>query len=169
MPEDSERLDDIEAAIDQIIDLLTTKKGGPWTWHLLDRDKQELLWEELLAFVEWLEERYLVNLSRQKLPFSACWYKHPVAVELLTALMVAHKSVYALAKTVPSTGLADWHERYLWPTFSTIDRLQVFKDCDGPAGHTDPARSPVTTDRVAFDKYVISTLPVDADEATGEI
>ena len=169
MPDAEDRLDRLEETVEQIVDLLIAIPGGPWTWHLLAPEKQKMLWDELYEFVSWLEERYLVNLSREAVPFVPCWYLHPIAVEMLTALMVAHRAVYARSKTVPSLALADWHANYLWPTLAKLKDLNVFKKCGTPDGHKPTERSPIDMDPVAFDKFVMSTMPVDADENTGEL
>jgi len=118
------------ATLEAIIAYLQTTPGGPWTWHLLDKEAATKLWAELHGWVDWLDHRYLRNLSRSRYPFSARWYRHPVAVELLTALMVAHRATYHRGAHKPSSSLVDWHERCLFPTLDRINQLGLFDDED---------------------------------------
>lgn len=106
-------------------------KPGPWLWESLDAAGQAHLWRELRAFVEMLGRRYLSDVSSGKqLPM--CWYRHPVAVEMLTALMVAHWSVY-FDEEEATQGLMQWHEWWLWPTLDRFERLKIFTSCH--SGH----------------------------------
>ncbi len=97
--------------------------------------------ERLYEWVSWLEDRYLRNLF----PVSgiipevpADWYRHPVAVEMLTALMVSHAAAYRKKAAPPSFALVEWHERCLWPTLARMESLKLFtrgvadSDWDGP-------------------------------------
>ena len=49
------------------------------------------LWRTLREWVDWLNVRYFSTGIFQILP---CWYRHPAAVEELTALWAAWMSVY---------------------------------------------------------------------------
>ncbi|KRE28254.1 hypothetical protein [Agromyces sp. Soil535] len=120
--------------LEAIIAYLQTTPGGPWTWNLLDEEPATKLWAELHGWVEWLDHRYLRNLSRSRYPFSARWYRHPVAVELLTALMVSHRATYHRGAHKPSSALVDWHERCLFPTLDRINQLGLFEDDDSRKG-----------------------------------
>lgn len=129
-----QRLADLE-------DMLKAVPDGPWNWaHLTGPERQEL-WERLYEWVCWLEDRYLRNLfpTRGIVPeWPADWYRHPVAVEMLTALMVAHAAAYRRKAAPPSFALVDWHERCLWPTLARMEALNLFPrdtithDWDGP-------------------------------------
>ncbi len=124
-----------------LLDDIKAKPDGPWAWAELKGKAREELWRRLFSWVAWLEDRYLRNLSksRQGIPaLHADWYRHPVAVELLTSLMVAHLAAYRRKAAPPSFALVDWHERALWPTLARMESLGLFhrdfedKDWDGP-------------------------------------
>ncbi|MGW9159296.1 hypothetical protein [Microbacterium sp. NPDC055665] len=114
-------------SLDAIIAHLSGQPGGPWQWEHLDRVQAQRLWGELVAFMDFLDRRYLCYLGGQGAKIVTDWYKHPVLVELFTALMVAYQSVYSTSSRVPSFGLVEWHERCLWPTFDRIERLRLFQ------------------------------------------
>lgn len=127
-------MDDLQAS-------LAAAPDGPFAWAELRGLEREMLWRRLYDWVTWLEDRYLRNLSvaRQGIPaLHADWYRHPVAVEMLTALMVAHFAAYREKAAPPSFALVDWHERALWPTLARMEALGLFKredeekDWDGP-------------------------------------
>jgi hypothetical protein len=44
-----------------------------------------------------------------------------VAVEELTALMVAWKAAYSQKEAAPSEALVNWHDRWLWPTLHRLN------------------------------------------------
>lgn len=140
----------------QLMDMLTAQPGGPWHWGFLDVAGQRKLWGKLGTWVEWLESRYLVHLPSSEYELAACWWRHPVAVELLTALMVAHLSAYSQKATVPSFTLVDWHLRALEPVFATLKSMKVFKNC--VVEHTEGSRS-ARHDRVAFAAWVDEAAP----------
>lgn len=111
--------------LDAIITHLSGSPGGPWQWERLDKVQARKLWGELVAFVDFLDRRYLRYLGGQGARIVTDWYKHPVLVELFTALMVAYQHAYAQNSRVPSFALVEWHERCLWPTFDRIEQLRL--------------------------------------------
>jgi hypothetical protein len=102
--------------------------GGPWSWDRVNDDRRQALSGELTAFVTYLTDRYLRHLSAETYPFAARWFENPVAVEILTGVMVAHQAVYTDYKPEPSRDLADWHEHILWPALDRIKALRLFPD-----------------------------------------
>jgi len=162
------RLEEHEEAIGRIIDLLTNQPGGPWRWDRLGPEARERLWNELFEFVSWLDSRYLSNVSREAFPLQPCWYRHDVAVEQLTALMVAYLSVYRAQATVASFALVDWHERYLWPTFERMKRLDVFKKCVATK-HEESRGEPLRIDRAAFENFIAPPAAADMEEGPGHV
>lgn len=120
----------IGGQVTKIVDWLETRPGGPWSWRTLDQEAAKVLWMELYDWVNWLRDRYLVALTDETHRLINDWYKHPVAVELLTALMVSHQYVYRRTRAAPSFDLVEWHERCLWPTFARMRSLGLF-----PANH----------------------------------
>lgn len=130
-----------QAQIDELFELLKAEPDGPWNWADLTGDARERLWRRLYDFVMWLEDRYLRYLSpsRAGIPeFPADWYRHPVAVEMLTALMIAHAAAYRSKAAAASFDLVEWHERCLWPTLARLEALGLWnrdataQDWDGP-------------------------------------
>lgn len=101
----AERIDRLEAAhghlhqaLSAVLDRLEADTGSAehpvpsrWSWHHLSEQDRARLWAELPSFVDWLIERYQPDGSAR---IPACWYLHPVAVEELTALMVAWRYAY---------------------------------------------------------------------------
>lgn len=155
----------LDVTLEEILERLTSQPGGPWRWDMLEDKPRLALWDQLFEFVGWLDKRYMSKVSREAFPLQPCWFQHDVAVELLTALMVAYMSVYKPQATVASFGLLDWHERCLWPTFERLKRLDVFKKCSATEHKVDESKA-LTMDRDAFDKFV---SPVPAENAgTGQ-
>lgn len=152
----------------KIIDWLETRPGGPWSWRTLDREAAQELWTELYDWVNWLRDRYLVHLSGDDTyRLLNDWYKHPVAVEMLTALMVSHQYVYRRTRAAPSFDLVEWHERCLWPTFQRMRALNLFPTnhaTDEPWNPEEPLRR--TPDDDKFAEFVLRDLrsrPVGED------
>lgn len=116
-----------DKALEAIITHLSGEPGGPWQWERLDRAQASKLWGELVAFVSFLDRRYLRYLGGQGARVVADWYKHPVLVEMFTALMVAYQHAYSKSSRVPSFALVEWHERCLWPTFDRIEHLRLLQ------------------------------------------
>ena len=117
-----------DKTLETIITHLSGEPGGPWQWEHLDKVQARKLWGELTAFVSFLDRRYLRYLGGQGARIVADWYKHPILVELFTALMVAYQHAYSKSSRVPSFTLVEWHERCLWPTFQRIEQLRILHD-----------------------------------------
>jgi hypothetical protein len=100
--------------------------GGPWSWARVNAERRQALAGELAEFVTYLSDRYLRHLSAEAYPFAARWFENPIAVEILTGVMVAHQAVYTDYKTDPNRDLADWHEHILWPALDRIKALALF-------------------------------------------
>ncbi|MGW9159671.1 hypothetical protein [Microbacterium sp. NPDC055665] len=142
-----EALEEHEKQLDGLRELLNATPDGPWNWAMLPPDARAKLWHRLYEWVGWLESRYLQYLSPAKngIPeLVADWYRHPIAVELLTSLMVAHAAAYRKKASIPSFALVEWHERCLWPTLARMDALGLFKSVvpnvpwDGPTEREMP-------------------------------
>ncbi len=113
--------------------------GGPWLWRLLPPEDAAALAAELGEWVSWLHERYIRYAPSTEYGLPACWFRHPVAVEELTALMVAHQAAYSQRARKKSAELAYWHEVHLWPCLRRLNALKLFDHCH--KGHTaDPSR-----------------------------
>lgn len=115
--------------------------GGPWAWDRVNDERRQALAGELTAFVTYLTDRYLRHLSAETYPFASRWFENPIAVEILTGVMVAHQAVYTDYKTEPSRDLADWHEHILWPALDRIKALALF-----PNGEIKPRTRKINVD-----------------------
>lgn len=136
LPEILVRLGNVETiAADCYDQLANYPAGGPWFWHELNGNQRAELWAELETFVTWLQNRILCHWSNPEGSIAPCWYLHPDAVELLTALMVAHKAAYRHKSKKPSFELTEWFTRGLWPTMDAFARRSTFKNCIGQQEH----------------------------------
>ncbi|AGT95324.1 hypothetical protein BS297_30715 [Rhodococcus erythropolis] len=96
-----------------------------YRWKDLDGEQAAELWAELIAWVSWFRRRYSVTGSDAVIP--PCWYRHPVAVEELTALMVSHQSAYTLDE--PGSELSAFHVQWLWLTLRGLAERAGYKRC----------------------------------------
>ncbi|WP_431031204.1 hypothetical protein [Plantibacter sp. RU18] len=152
-----EAIDGQQQQIDELNDMLTAIPDGPWAWHMLNRQEREKLWKKLYDWVAWLEDRYLRYLSSRVVVFAADWYRHPVAVELLTALMVAHTSAYRRKTSAPSFVLVEWHERCLWPTLQRLSMLGITSEI-AAANWDGPEQRPTRRDDDRFAAFLRTDL-----------
>ena len=152
----ADRVEGVEDNVDAIIALFTATPGGPWTWAELAPEERAKLWNELFVWVDWLNSRYLANLSTEQYPLPADWYTSPIAVELMTALMVSHMSVYNKSNRTASFQLVEWHERALWPTMARLKDLRIFKN--GLSVETPRDRPSASMDSDDFDRFVEADL-----------
>lgn len=125
-----DRLANVEEVAGYVYEELSNyPAGGPWFWKELNPEQRRELWVELGEFVTWLQNRILCHWSNTEGSVAPCWYLHPDAVELLTALMVAHKAAYRAKSKKPSFELSEWFTRALWPTMEALGRRSTFKNC----------------------------------------
>ena len=122
------------AAQEELLALLADEReaaaapGGPWAWRSLTPTQQEALLTELRDWVDWIRDRYQLGATRHQIP--KCWAQHPVAVEELTALMVAWKAAYTGQAEGPFDGPIAWHDRWLWPCLIRLnEQLSVWNAC----------------------------------------
>lgn len=138
LPDLLDRMDSVEELAANLFEELTSyPAGGPWFWEELNPEQRKELWAELGAFVVWLQNRILRHWSNSEGWIPACWYRHPDAVEMLTALMVAHKAAYGGKSKKPSFELTEWFSRALWPTMDTFKQRLTFKNCMDNQEHFD--------------------------------
>jgi len=147
------RLECLEALVHTLVSrALASPAGGPWTWqHLSPAQTRELL-IRLRGWVDWLAARYDLRGEAHGIP--PCWYQHPVAVEELTALMVAWQGAYSPKETQPTDALVSWHDRFLWPTLHRLNmQLRVWARCTG-GNHTPRPGRAALTDGKAFERFL---------------
>lgn len=159
----------VAADLGRINNHLSGLPGGPWSWKHLDSDQRAALWFELFDWVEWLQNRYVIHLKQDQYGLRPCWYKHPLAVEYLTALMVSHQAAYSTRAVLPSAALVEWHERSFWPMMTHLK--SVWGKCTAVT-HSDPELVPILFNRTEFELMVLSsTIPetasADADNRPG--
>ena len=147
------RLESLETLVETITDqLLEAPAGGPWAWRHLGPSQARALFIELRDWVDWLITRYELRGEAETIP--GCWFRHPVAVEELTALMVAWKAAYVPKESSPSDSLVNWHDRWLWPTLARLNiQLRVWAKCTGGA-HAEPRPAPPVTDEASFTSFL---------------
>jgi hypothetical protein len=153
----------VEAMRDQLVD---APAGGPWAWSHLGRSQTRALFLELRDWIDWLITRYELRGEAETIP--PCWFLHPVAVEELTALMVAWKAAYSQKQTAPSDSPVNWHDRWLWPTLHRLNvQLRVWNKCTGGI-HTPSRPGLLLTDEASFTSFLAEAAPkIDSAHETG--
>ena len=154
----TERLGLVEQILAEVVEALESGIAhGPWAWAHLDSEEQRALFEELREWVDWMVVRY--HVSNEAYRLQPCWYRHPVAVEELTALMVAWKAEYSQPKA--STGLTTWHSQSLWPALLRLNNdLKLFTACQREGAHVAKDVEPEVTDDLDFAAFL--GAPVEA-------
>jgi hypothetical protein len=153
----TDRLTQTEEILAQLVDSLTEENpGGPWAWHLLDGAQQRELFAELREWVDWLIERYAVQSEQYRI--EPCWYRHPVAVEELTALMVAYRAEYSSSQHKASAGLISWHTMWLWPCLARLNSMGIFAACRRDRQHVESRIDIRTTDDADFAEFLATGI-----------
>ncbi|WP_298593562.1 DUF4913 domain-containing protein [uncultured Rothia sp.] len=105
----------------------------PYCWRHVSAAEARGLWVRLREWVDWVNGRYFASSWESIRP---CWFRHPAAVEELTALWAAWESAYRAPDE--GEGFSDaalwWHEKL----HAVVHRLwdEQFAECK--AGHQDP-------------------------------
>ncbi|MFL6100813.1 MAG: hypothetical protein ACJ71T_12765 [Actinomycetales bacterium] len=100
---------------------------GYWTWRFLDDKAASALLDELREWVDWLIERY--ELFDDRHAIEPCWAEHTVAVEELTALMIAWKAEFGSTARRASAGPIAWHANWLWSTLQRVHDSPSIRGC----------------------------------------
>ena len=153
----------VAAMTDQLVD---APSGGPWSWRHLGPAQTRSLFTELRDWVNWLITRYELRGEAETIP--PCWFLHAVAVEELTALMVAWKAAYFQREIGPSDALVIWHDRWMWPTLHRLNlQLRVWAKCTGGA-HAESRPGPPVTEEASFTSVLADAgARIDAAPCTG--
>jgi hypothetical protein len=129
-------VDDLTAAVEQ---LGAAASGEPvpsrWSWRDADAGTAQRLWQELIDWVDWLVPRY--GLTGEGVAVAPCWFRHPIAVEELTALMASWQAAYHGDPETPRDDLIAWHDRWLWPTVERLQARAGWRGCVDNRGHQD--------------------------------
>ena len=86
----------------------------PRGWRGLGPGAARQLWRDLADWLGWLHGRYPLL---GKVP--PCWWRHPAAVEHLTALHHAYRAAYEDARA-PAWAQAEWLDRWLPATLARL-------------------------------------------------
>jgi hypothetical protein len=148
-------VDALTEAMQALVDLVGSAPGGAqdcepsrWAWRYASAETAAALWSQLRDFVDWLNSRYALDSERQ---VPACWYRHPVAVEELTALMCSWQGVY-LGPDTPRDDLLAWHAHWLWPCVDRLPERAGWQRCRG-GQHAERASTIYRTDD-GFDTFI---------------
>ena len=152
------RLESLEGLVEAMTaQLVDSPAGGPWSWRHLGPAQTRALFTELRDWVNWLITRYELRGEAEMIP--PCWFLHPVAVEELTALMVAWTAAYSQKQIAPSDALVSWHDRWLWPTLHRLNlQLRVWAKCTG-GSHVPSRPAPPVTDEASFTSFLTGAGP----------
>lgn len=105
----------------------------PYCWRHVSASEARGLWVRLREWVDWVNGRYFASSWESIRP---CWFRHPAAVEELTALWAAWEAAYRASDE--GEGFSDaalwWHEKL----HTVVHRLweEQFAECK--AGHQEP-------------------------------
>jgi hypothetical protein len=128
----------VTGQVDAILDELQARRPGggiaPIRWAELDAETADRTWADLYEWVTWLLDRYAIR----EIP-RACWWKHGLIVEELTALWLAWQGAYAPDAT--SAAPLIWHQHL----DHTRDRIRLRLGAQGncvTAGHQPPVLQP---------------------------
>lgn len=165
----TQRVEDHSELLEQLAQVLTDEPGGgPWCWRELAPQAQVALLGELREWVDWLITRYSIGALARSGTIAPCWYHHPVAVEELTALMVAWRAAFNPQQLQPSDAPAAWHDRWLWPTLRRLEDLKVFSGCRQGQHEAATSRPRPLTDAADFASYVDTLARGDDGGGNGD-
>lgn len=120
----------------------------PYCWRHVSASEARGLWVRLREWVDWVNARYFGSSWESIRP---CWFRHPAAVEELTALWAAWEAAYRSSDE--GEGFSDaalwWHEKL----HTVVHRLwdEQFAECK--AGHQEPDVYERVTDP-SFDEFL---------------
>jgi Domain of unknown function (DUF4913) len=97
----------------------TAERQRPIDWDRISGYERQQAWEKLAAFVEAMVHRHV--LASVVMP---CWWRHPDAVQNLTALWHIHEETYG------DEGKPEAAMSYLDNLYKVLDRLRhIFMSC----------------------------------------
>ena len=103
------KVDALAAAVADVAHAPQRGAGPVWCWPDLDADAAQQAWTTLTTWMrEYLLDRY--PLARRAV--YPCWYRHPEAVDALSALFATWQTAYHDA-SADSDRAASWLERWL--------------------------------------------------------
>ena len=90
----------------------------PWNWLELGADEAALVWELLEGFVDFLNQRYGVDLATRVPP---CWAEHGAVIEELTTLAFSHWQAFG-SEQASIAGAQTWHSGVLPAFYERLGR-----------------------------------------------
>lgn len=132
-----------------LLDQADMARPSRWAWQFLNRTEAEQLWREVRWFVDAFTARYPLSAEVSLPP---CWYRHPLAVDELTAVYAAWREAFCGGNR-PSTAMAAWWDRWLWPMLNRLAVHADWRECKGSRQHVEPSARQELTDG-EFDQYM---------------
>lgn len=133
-----------------------------WSWHHMTGESRRDLWEHLIEFVGWINDRYFRDQPGEAI--AACWFEHGLVVEELTGMWAAWHAALHNAKS-PNTDYAAWHRYYFWPAMERINHAT--KDCRMSKGHERVERRPFEQ-HPRLDQFMADDCAAHTRESTAE-
>lgn len=144
----SENVNELTGGLADLSELVTARPtGGPWCWRHLTPEQARALADEVRDWVDWLRDRYLLEVGARVRP---CWYRHPAALDDLTALYVAWRAAYTSVPVPPSDALINWHDRWLEPCVARVAKYTA--KC--VPEHKPPVSAVTPTDLEDFERWL---------------
>jgi hypothetical protein len=137
---------ELQAELVERVDLVRPSR---WAWEFLTQEQAAQLWSETRWFVDYLARRYPLSTE---VSIPACWYRHTVAVDELSALYAAWREAYCSGDR-PSDAMTSWRHRWFWPTLQTLNTYADWRECKAQRKHVDPTARQEPTGR-EFDDFV---------------
>lgn len=141
-------------------------KPVAWSFREVRGPARRDLWETLLHFVDWINERYFPSDTSKNIP--GCWIYHGIVVEEITGMWAAWHAAMRNHDS-PNSDYAAWHRLYFWPAMHMIE--QELKDCRGIDGHDHPGQHVPERDP-ELDAFLDEDCAEDTDQIdhqTGEV
>lgn len=130
-------LEHIVTTLEKLTKAPPKSKPSPFSWHHATGQTREALWDDLTA---WVDAHNARHGRRPEFHIEECWYRHPMVVDLLTALMEAWRVAY-IGHQAPTNEAIYYLNSFLHPTLQAI-RSQPWglSLCGGAHRESDPDR-----------------------------
>ncbi|MFE3557331.1 hypothetical protein ACFXKW_21050 [Streptomyces sp. NPDC059193] len=116
---------------EETTDLADTRSDLRWVWSAMDPAERRERLSRMAEWVAWLVKEY--DEHRDKI--LPCWYRHPSALNRLTALYVAWVRVYVEpGEEQRDLSLVEWHTAL----DRTVAELRFPSACQGLGTHAEP-------------------------------
>ena len=106
-----------------------------YCWRYASPAQKKRLWVQLREWVDWANTTLCSNKWRYIRP---CWFRHPAAVEELTALWAAWEAAYRTGEAEFTDAAAYFHDRF----HTVVHRLWDGEFSECISGHQEPEFDP---------------------------